>query len=157
MYREGFKEEGKICTGYMLTSGVSSASGQFILLAGVWDLMEGQQSRSVLGLEAFYPAHMGAVCKKVWFLFWPIRIKDCIILIPNRLWSQLISCSSLGFGADGFFPSQIISWLFENRWTRKRHHPVRLLLSLLLWASVSLWAVTAGAANRELLRITQFK
>lgn len=98
MYRKGFKEEGKSGTGYMLASGVSLCkwgSAYCWPVSGTW--WRGSKC-SVLGLERrFIQCTWEQAARKVWFLFWPIRVKDCVILIPDRLWSQLLSCSSLGW------------------------------------------------------------
>lgn len=136
MYREGFKEEGKSCTGYMLTSSVSLCkwgSSYCWPAYGTW--WRGSR-RSVLGLERrFIQCTWEQSARKVWFLFWPIRIKDCIILIPNRLWSQLISCSSLSWlwWVLSFSDSFMTVWKQMNQ---EEASPSPLLLSLLLWASV---------------------
>lgn len=136
MYREGFKEEGKICTGYMLTSGVSLCKWGSSYCWPAYGTWWRDSRRSVLGLERrFIQRTWEQSARKVWFLFWPIRIKDCIILIPNRLWSQLISCSSLSrlWWVLSFSDYFMTIWKQMNQ---EEASPSPLLLSLLLWASV---------------------
>lgn len=152
MYRRGFKEEGKSGTGYMLASGVflcKWGSAYRWPASGTW--WRGSRC-SVLGPKRrFIQCTREQAARKVWFLFWPIRIKDCVILIPDRLWSQLLSCSSLGW----------LWWLlsfsdyFMTIWKQMNQEeasPSPLLLSLLLWASV--FSLACDCWYRVVERIT---
>lgn len=135
MYREGFKEEGKSCTGYMRTNAVSLCKWGSSYRWMVYGT-DGGAADSVLGLERhFIQGTWEQVARKVCFLFWPIRVKDCIILIPDRLWSQLISCSSLSWlwWVLSFSDYFMTIWKQMNQ---EEASPSPLLLSLLLWAPV---------------------